>query len=268
MRADEIDAVVDLAYAALWDYAGEADRPRRRTRVVHLHTTDPGGGFVAEEGGELVGVAMALRREDVWGLSLMAVAEAGRGRGTGRALLDAALTHAEGARGRIILSSEHPAAMRIYASAGHELRPCVSLAGMPARRPAPPTTVRDATPDDDDWMDALARANRGAGYDRDRAHWREIGLPIRCVEDGGWALHWNGRLFCLHAVDEETAVALFEDHLATTTESVQVDFLTAGQDWAIRTGLAAGLALSADGPMFVAGELGPLAPCVPSGSYL
>jgi hypothetical protein len=47
-----------------------------------------------------------------------------------------------------------------------------------------------------------------------------------------------------------------------------VDFLTAGQDWAVEICLEARLALSPEGPLFVRGEVGPLAPYVPSGAYL
>jgi hypothetical protein len=49
---------------------------------------------------------------------------------------------------------------------------------------------------------------------------------------------------------------------------VHVDFLMAGQDWAIDIGLSCGLALSPEGPVFTRGELGTLAPFLPSGAYL
>src|SRR4051812_27433284 len=171
MRVAEIDAVVDVAYAALWSYAGETDRPRRRARVAHLCTTDPAGAFIAEEDGYLVGVAMALRRERLWGLSVLAVQDHARGRGLGRELLEAALGHGEGCHARVILSSEHPAAMGAYAGAGLALHPCVSLAGGPARRPPAPPGVRDGSIEDAAWLDDVARAVRGAGYGPDVAHW-------------------------------------------------------------------------------------------------
>jgi hypothetical protein len=50
--------------------------------------------------------------------------------------------------------------------------------------------------------------------------------------------------------------------------SVTVDFLTAGQDWAVRASLDAGLALSPEGPFFTGGDLGPMRPYIPSGAYL
>ena len=50
--------------------------------------------------------------------------------------------------------------------------------------------------------------------------------------------------------------------------TVHVDLMTSGQDWAVRTCLDARLALSADGPLFTRGELGPLRPWLPSGALL
>ena len=43
-------------------------------RVAHLQRTDPGGAWVADAEGEIVGIALALVREGIWGLSLFAVA--------------------------------------------------------------------------------------------------------------------------------------------------------------------------------------------------
>jgi hypothetical protein len=40
------------------------------------------------------------------------------------------------------------------------------------------------------------------------------------------------------------------------------------QEWAVRIGLAAGLALSLEGPVFTRGTLGPLRPWLPSGTLL
>jgi hypothetical protein len=49
---------------------------------------------------------------------------------------------------------------------------------------------------------------------------------------------------------------------------VSVDFLTAGQDWAVQVIIDARLPISPDGPMFAGGELGPLTPYIPSAAYL
>jgi hypothetical protein len=50
--------------------------------------------------------------------------------------------------------------------------------------------------------------------------------------------------------------------------TVEMEFLTAGNDWAVDVGLAAGLALTPEGPVFVRGQLGTLRPFIPSGAYL
>jgi GNAT superfamily N-acetyltransferase len=268
MRAEDIEPLIDVCATALWTTFAETDRPRQRNRIGHLLQTDPGGAWVAEHAGAPVGCSMALLREGIWGLSLLAVLDEHRGSGAGRELVAAALTHGEGSRGAIILSSEHPAAMRTYARAGFDLRPAVSLAGIPANRPAAPAIVRDGSQADGPWMDDVARHVRGAGYGSDVACWLEFGSRLRCVEERGWMVTRGGDVQALLARDEAAAVALLESHLADATDSVQVDFLTAGQDWAVQTGLAAGLALSPDGPVFTRGELGTLRPWVPSGAYL
>jgi hypothetical protein len=80
----------------------------------------------------------------------------------------------------------------------------------------------------------------------------------------------NTGVLVLAARDEEAAErvlwALLE--AAGPGATVNVDFLTAGQDWAVRVVVEAGLPLSPDGPVFAGGELGPLAPYIPSGAYL
>jgi len=117
MTAEDVPAAEAVARAALWDgHPGIADPvtvARGLRRVAHLQRTDPRGAWVAEAGGEIAGMALALLREGIWGLSLFGVAAAHRNRGIGRALLDAAFAeHGAGARGHLILSSESPAAMR------------------------------------------------------------------------------------------------------------------------------------------------------------
>jgi hypothetical protein len=49
---------------------------------------------------------------------------------------------------------------------------------------------------------------------------------------------------------------------------VDVGFIAAGNDWAVRACLDAGLALSPDGPVFTRGDTGPMRPYLPSGAFL
>jgi RimJ/RimL family protein N-acetyltransferase len=265
---EDVEPLIDVCAAALWGPLEEPDRPRQRKRIGHLLETDPGGAWVAEHAGEPVGVALALIREGVWGLSLFALAEEHRGSGHGGALLDAAVAYGTGCRGGIILSSEHPGAMRLYARAGFALQPCVAFGGMVTNRPALPSAVRDGDGADHSWMDEIARTVRGAGYGTDIGRQLADGARLRCVEDRGWTLARGSRISTLCATDEAAARALLTAHLAEAREAVEVLFLTAGQDWAIEVGLEAGLVLSPDGPVFTRGELGPLRPWIPSGAYL
>jgi GNAT superfamily N-acetyltransferase len=242
-----------------------------RRRIAHLLETDPGGCFVAEDAGRVVGVSVALIREGVWGYSLFAIAASHQGRGLGRALFAPAWDYGSGARGHLILSSEHPAAIRLYAQAGLALAPCVAAAGIADLRGAPDLTpVRDAGPESLALIDAIGRELRGAGHGPDLPTLLEIGSRLVVVEDRAFAVYRGTRVIMIGGRDEAAAALALWGALqrigpgATAT----VDFITAGQDWAVRTCLAARLALTPDGPLFASGELGPLRPYLPSGSYL
>jgi ribosomal protein S18 acetylase RimI-like enzyme len=246
---------------------------RGRSRIGHLLETDPGGAWVAESAeGRVVGLSLALLREGLWGLSLFAVEPALQGNGLGRRLLDAALDYADGSRGAIILSSADPKAMRRYARAGFALRPLVAAAGMVdrARLPAPHAGLRAGTGDDLETTEAISRAVRGATHAPDIPNALANGCDLVLLGDRGFVVHREGSPRLLAARDEEAAAALLWAALAAAPPgaSVQVDFISAGQDWAIAVVLEASLALSPDGPLFVRGEVGPLRPYLPSGAYL
>ena len=72
----------------------------------------------------------------------------------------------------------------------------------------------------------------------------------------------------LAALDDEAAATLLRrgaSRRRRAARRVQVDLLTAGQDWAIRTrAWHAGLALSPDGAVVHAREVGPLRPYLPT----
>src|SRR3712207_3542342 len=91
---DDAPAVLDVMVAAFDDLAirsGEGPPPPPHPapghlRIRHLAGTDPGGAWLAEDDGQVVGAALALLREGLWGLSLLVVRPAVQSRGTGRAL--------------------------------------------------------------------------------------------------------------------------------------------------------------------------------------
>lgn len=281
MTADDVQAADETAWAALHEQVPpefaqtieESVRAERgRLRIGHLQRTDPDGAWVAEDDGEIAGVALALVREGVWGLSLFAVAPAHQGRGTGRKLLDATLRYAEGCRGAIILSTPDPRAMRRYALAGFELRPCVTLAGI-VDRAAIPAGLRSrpgSSTDDRELCDEISRHVRGAAHGPDIAALEGGGGSLLVHDGGGWAVVRDGSPALIAARDDAIATDLLWSALATAGPgvTVHVDFIAAGHDWAVQAGLAARLALSPDGPLFVRGDVGPFAPYLPSGAYL
>jgi GNAT superfamily N-acetyltransferase len=243
-----------------------------RRRIAHLQSTDPDGCFVAEDDdGAIVGLSISLIREDIWGYSLFAVAGHAHGRGLGRALFDAAWDYGRGAAGHIILSSAHPAAMRLYGQTGLPLLPCVAAAGIADMSRAPDlSAVRDGGAADLGLVDAIARELRGAGHGVDLPVLLEVGTRLVLVEDRAFAFYRGTRLILAGGRDEEAAALALWGAFARMGRgaTVTVDFLTAGQDWAVQACLAARLALSPDGPMFAGGALGPLRPYLPSGAYL
>src|SRR4051794_38822368 len=125
MRREDVQGAYAVARSALLSLppceTEEQMRARQVDRIAHLLGTDPGGSWVADRDGEIVGVGQALVREGLWGYSLFAVAEDVQGGGVGRRLLDAGLGHGRDARGWVVLSTERPAAMRRYSRAGLEL---------------------------------------------------------------------------------------------------------------------------------------------------
>jgi GNAT superfamily N-acetyltransferase len=282
LQPADVDAADAVAWAALSPLWPEEFRPedtevrvaRGRARVAHLQQTDPGGCWVAELDGEIVATALALIREDVWGFSLFGVAPEHHGKGIGTKVFAPSLAYGDGTRGGLILSSEHPAAMRRYALAGFRLLPCVSLAGVLDRRGLPaglqarPGALEDAV--DRATIDAASRFVRGASHGQDLKRLLEAGCELLVVPHRGFVLHRDGSPALLAAQDEEAATDLLWSAFAAAPPggSVHVDFISGGNDWAVTAGLRAHLALSTDGPVFARGDVGPLAPYLPSGAYL
>jgi GNAT superfamily N-acetyltransferase len=247
------------------------DAARAQRRVQHLCRTDPDGAWVAvDDDDTVIGAALSIRREGLWGLSFLGVLPEHQTRRVGGALLGHALDYAADAEDRLILSSEDPKAMRSYARAGLRLRPTVAAGGVldPSRRPARPEAV--VVSDDVAATAEFSRHVRGASHERDLPVCLEVGMELLLHPGRGFAVRDAGTVKLLAALDEEAASDLLRACLvdAPAGETISVDFLTADQDWAVAVVLEAGLALSAYGPVFVAGDPGPLTPYLPSGAYL
>jgi GNAT superfamily N-acetyltransferase len=240
-------------------------------RHHHLMQTDPGGCWVAtDDDGAVQGAAVSLLRDGVWGLSFLAVDPDRQGRGIGRQLLDHALAYGARARGRIILSSTDPKAMRRYARAGLDLHPCVAAAGIVDRSRLPAEAPGIVASDDVEATAPISRHVRGATHHLDIPQYLDYGMRLLLHGDRGFVVFDDQVVKLLAARDEQAAVELLWAALARAPRggTVGVDFLTARQQWAIRTVLEAGLALSPDGPIYTSGDVGPMAPYIPSGAYL
>jgi GNAT superfamily N-acetyltransferase len=243
-------------------------------RVAHVQHTDPGGCWVAEADGDIVGAALGLIREGVWGLSLFGILPGFQGRGLGRRLYEPALEYGAGQPGGIILSSPHPAAMRCYGSSpGYRLIPTVGFAGTWNPRRVPPA-LRCRPGDLDADAATIAAASRHA---RRASHLRDLptmlarpGSALLVIDGDGFACTHGGGVALLAARTEAAAEDLLWGAITSGPRggTVFYDFVSADNQWAIRAGIEAGLAISTCGPIFVRGDVGPMAPYLPSGAYL
>src|SRR5215467_5302384 len=91
-EADEVFALAVTTFDALSHAEGKPPEPAPdpaevRPRHANLVRSDPGGCWVAEEEGRLVGCAIAIMREGIWGLSLLIVHPDRQSSGLGRELL-------------------------------------------------------------------------------------------------------------------------------------------------------------------------------------
>jgi len=279
MREDDALAVHLLAartFAELSERLHEPPPPappppeRALIRMRQLLERDPGGAWVTEAGGEIVGAALAIDRDGLWGLSLFIVDPAHQSRGLGRALLQHVLEYGGGGRrGGVILASPDARALRAYARAGFAAHPCFRAEGHP-RAVARPASVRDGGAGDLALTERVDLAVRGAAHGSDIEALLRAEARLLVVEDRGYAAVTPDSIRVLAALDDEAAADLLRAALAGVPagDRVSVEWITARQDWAIGPVLDAGLSLVNDGAVFVRGDVGPFRPYLPSGAYL
>jgi GNAT superfamily N-acetyltransferase len=253
------------------DAQGDA---RFGARMYHFLRTDPGGGWVSHDGGRVTGLAVALRRGRLWVLSMLAVEPTTQDRGVGRLLLERALAYGDHDGPGIILASRDPKAVRRYALAGFSVRPAVTAWG-PVRRAglAAAAGVRDGGVEDIELAAGVDRLQRGASHGPDFELLLADGGRMLVYDRGArrgyvFVREEGHRPVLLAATDPEVATALLTTALADAPPDcdVEVGWLTATQQWAVRTCLAAGMELHPVGPVMVRGHPGPMAPYVPNGA--
>jgi GNAT superfamily N-acetyltransferase len=274
MRDADVAPAFDLAVRCFDDLAARFGRPREdppdaavaAKRHHHVLRTDPEGCWVAEAHGELVGVAEAIRRDGLWGLSLLIVDPRAQSSGVGSALLQRAVAYGDGARGRLILSSQDARALRAYTRLGLTPQPCLDAVGTP-RGVAAPADVRVGSHADIPLTEAVDRHVRGAAHGADIACLLDMGAEL-LVHERGYAVV-RGGIRLLAATDDAAARAVLRAVLARTDGEIAVEWLTERQGWALDVCLDAGLELRVGlGTVFADGEIGPLRPYLPSGAFL
>lgn len=248
----------------------DAVRERGERRIRHVLRHDPAGAFVAEVDGRLAGISLATRREQYWFLSLLTVSPDAQNAGVGRLLLDAALGTFEGTGS--LCASDDPKALRRYRHAGFDLRPCYEAKGVVDRSLIPAVSgVRDGSFDSDrDLVETVAVAQRGAPHGPDLDYYRDAQAPLLVTDTAlgsGYVIVRPSGPAILGATTEGAATALLWSVLAQSSDEVEISWLTADQQWAVDVVLAARLPLRPTGSHCVAGQVGPLAPYLPSGAF-
>ncbi len=254
---------------------GAGSPARSRERIRHLVRTDPRGSWLAADAdGRPVGAAQSLVREGTWGLALLAVLPGAQGRGVGRALLERTLEYGRACLRGLICCPGHPGAARIYRAAGFELHPAMRLEGrLGNARPARPDgPVVAGSASDRDLMDSVDRRLRGGAHGPDHEfllrHCRLL-VADDLAGSGYCYLREEGRVELLAATSRRLATRLLSAALLSLSEGdrAAVLYVTAGQQWAVDVGLAAGLSPVNAGYVCLRGMRAP-SPYIPSGGFL
>lgn len=242
-------------------------------RATHVLQHDPGGCFVAEDDTGIIGVAMSLRRDLTWILSSYAVRPGLQGRGVGRQVLEAALTHGRGCLRGMIASSEDAAAVRRYRLAGFTLHPTMFLAGTVPRAALPVVErVRPGSAGDIDLMNSVDRQVRDAAHGVDHellTSMHRLVVVDRSTGSGYAYVEPGGGPYLLAATNRRTATDLLWETLAASSpeQTVTVGRLTAANEWAVDVGMAARMALRTEGFLALRHQKPPM-PYLPSGHFL
>jgi GNAT superfamily N-acetyltransferase len=249
---------------------------RRQNRTRHFLATDPEGSWVAEDEGTIVGMSQSFVREGYWMLSQLGTVPGRQGRGLGRELLRLALSLGDPDSPGTIQCSRDPKAMALYASFGFALHPVVAALG--PVRPGSVTRPEEVTRYETDAVTeaqlkivtSIDRAVRGSARTVDvQAMLAEEGNRLLLHGDQAYAVAKDERVVTLGGRNEASAALVLRAMLADAPdgETVEVNWLTSAQQWAISELTRAGIELQPFGPVMVRGMAGPPSPYIPSGGY-
>lgn len=287
MRGEDLEAFAEVTATSYYEvdartYQRAWPDPVRRPPGRNAHwmrrtgralVTDPGGCWVAEVDGEVVGGAVSRVRELMWILASFAVRPDHQGQGIGTQLMAAAMHHGRGCLRGMFAASADPGAVRRYRLAGFDLHPQMLLTGVVDRSAIPVVErVREGTAADVDLMNSVDRRTRGAAHlDDHDLLLEQFRLVVTDHTTGsGYAyVDDQGVPVLVAATNRRTASALMWEALASSAPGAQVEVhhITAANAWALDVGLAARLAIYSNGYLCVRG-MKPPAPYVHHGSLL
>ncbi|MEU1941973.1 GNAT family N-acetyltransferase [Streptomyces sp. NPDC020125] len=250
--------------------SAEASR-RWIERMRFFLSIDPGGCWVAEDAGDIVGFAISQNRGPIWYLATYGVLPGRQGKGVGNRLLDSALAHADGRPG-LFSSTVHPAATRRYRLAGFSLYPQMRMVGVVDRSALPEVTgLYEGREEDQEWMDRLDHDLRGAGHGPDHSFMRKtLRLVVsRAPGHPGYVYidQDQGQPALLAAAHPQTAQKLLWEALAASRGRTLVNCITSANHWAVDVGLTARLDIGQEGYLAVRDMTEP-APYLASGHFL
>jgi GNAT superfamily N-acetyltransferase len=240
-----------------------------RRRMNYLLTTDPGGSWIAESEGRIVGVTQAHIRGGTWVLATLGVVTEHQEKGLGRRLLDRALAYGDPQSPGVIFSSPDPRAVYRYMHAGFAIHPTATAFG-PVRRPVSgQDSVRVGSTSDLGVVDSVDREVRGTSRSSDVEFQLGLGYQLLVDEEGGYAVVRGGRIAMLAALTEEVAVRLLLDAVARCPADapVEVNWMTSRHQWAIRTLAMAGVSIHVHESVMTRGPWEPVLPYLPSGIF-
>ncbi|MFJ2840826.1 GNAT family N-acetyltransferase [Streptomyces griseofuscus] len=240
-------------------------------RMRFFLSIDPGGCWVAEDSGDVVGFAISQNRGPLWYLATYGVLPDRQGKGVGSRLMDAVLAHAQERPG-LFSSTVHPAATRRYRLAGFLLYPQMRMVGVVDRSTIPKVSgLHEGRAEDQEWMDRLDHDLRGSGHGPDHTYMRK---SLRLVVSRASGRHGyayidpdQGRPALLAATDPETAQRLLWEALAASRGPTLVNCITSANHWAVDVGLAARLDIGQEGYLALRGMAEP-SPYLASGHFL
>jgi GNAT superfamily N-acetyltransferase len=281
MTAADLDAAERLSDAAFAPMAEPGMSTNRtleqqaqwRVRAEHILGTDPAGCWVAERDSEMLGFATSFRRDLTWFLATYAVRPDLQGAGLGKALLDAALTHAHGCLRGMLSASKDPKAFRRYRQAGFTLHPQMFMVGRVDRSAIPVVDhVREGSEADFALLDSLDRRCRDAAHGPDHAvllAQNRLVVIDRPTGSGYAYIAPDGKPAVVCASNRRTATSLMWEAVASSSPDADltVPHVTAANDWALDVGLAVRLSVHTAGYLALRG-MKPPSPYVHHGALL